>query len=254
MMRISFRPMPWLTALTLICLVILISLGTWQYHRLQWKTDLIAQIDAAAESAPFMSLAEVETTYANEQPIDFRRIALDGRFLPTTVNDGKGLHLMRSDGKTMYWRIYQPFLSGGKAAYVATARFDNNAAAPPVSTDSENLIIGYVRLVRPASKLMPDSNPAQNKWYVFNGAPKTLDWADAAGGQPVQTAYYIDENHRNPANGFRSAAMLPVRKPELRNHHLDYMLTWYSFAFILLVIYFMLHRKAGRLSFGGSDA
>ncbi|MBT5836528.1 MAG: SURF1 family protein, partial [Hellea sp.] len=35
--------MPWLTAIVLLFLLILINLGTWQYERLKWKTNLLAE-------------------------------------------------------------------------------------------------------------------------------------------------------------------------------------------------------------------
>ena len=46
-MRVKFRPMPWLTAIVAIMLAILISLGVWQYKRLQWKTTLLAEVEAS---------------------------------------------------------------------------------------------------------------------------------------------------------------------------------------------------------------
>ena len=56
--------------------------------------------------------------------------------------------------------------------------------------------------------------------------------------------FYIDT-----VPGASDADLLPLKRPDIRNNHLDYMLTWYSFAVILLIIYFILHRRAGRLKF-----
>jgi cytochrome oxidase assembly protein ShyY1 len=52
--------MPWLTAIVLLFLLILINLGTWQYERLKWKTNLLAEVESAAVSKPFYSLEEVQ--------------------------------------------------------------------------------------------------------------------------------------------------------------------------------------------------
>ena len=244
-MGIKFRPMPWLTFLTLICLGILISLGSWQYKRLQWKTDLIVQIDAAAEAAPLTRLSEIDTLLAGEKPVDFRRISLAGEFVKPNVNNGDPFHLMMSNGKSMMWRMFQSFKNGDDYVFVAAKEFaDREKATPPKAVAGEYTLNGYVRLVRPSSRFMPASNAAINEWHVFNADPATLDWSNVVTGANMPVTYYIDW-----VVGVTQADQLPIKKPELRNNHLDYMLTWYSFALILFVIYLILHRRAGRLQF-----
>ena len=58
-MSLSFRPMPWLTAIVAIMLAILISLGVWQYKRLSWKTDLLAEVEASVTAPPLASLEDL---------------------------------------------------------------------------------------------------------------------------------------------------------------------------------------------------
>ena len=62
-MRVKFRPMPWLTAIVAIMLAILISLGVWQYKRLQWKTTLLAEVEASVTAPPLTSLDAVSYTH-----------------------------------------------------------------------------------------------------------------------------------------------------------------------------------------------
>lgn len=240
---LTFRPMPWLTFFTLICVAILVSLGTWQYKRLHWKTALLEQIDAAAHSAPLTSLAELSGIIKTGAPVNFRRIELNGSFVAPTTNSGQPFHLMRSDGKRYYWRLYQPYKDGTQTAYVATHDFDEAGKdTPPQATIGQVPVIGYVRVVQPANKFTPKSTPDKNRWFAFNAMPETHNWADAISGERIRTIYFIDQ-----AMGAKSAENLPVKIPEIANSHLDYMLTWYSFVLILLVIYFILHKKAGRL-------
>ncbi len=241
-MKIKFKPLPGLTIVTLICLGILLTLGTWQYKRLIWKTNLLAEIDEAANAQPLTSIANINELLAQEKPVDFRRITLSGDFITTSFNQGRAFHLMRSTGKAYTWRLYQVFQAGGQRAYVAATEFsDQQKHNPPKELTGPEQIFGYVRLVRPANKFIPKSNLETNRWFAFNGAPDQLDWSD---GGTIETAYYIDW-----AMEATGADQLAVRKPEIRNPHLDYMLTWYSFAVILLIIYFLLHKKQGRLSF-----
>ena len=241
---LRFRPMPWLTVVTLICFAILISLGNWQYKRLHWKTGLLVEIEQAANAAPLTDLAQVNAVLEAGAPLNFRRIELNGEFILPTVNSGQPLHLMRSDGKRYYWRLYQPYKVGADIAYVATYDFDEAVkGTPPQAITGQRTVVGYVRMVQPANKFTPKSTLETNRWFAFNGAPELMNWADAVSGETIQTTYFIDQTI-----GAKSASDLPVRIPEIANNHLDYMLTWYSFVIILLVIYLILHKRAGRLS------
>lgn len=249
-MRIKFHPMPWLTLITLICLGILISLGTWQYQRLQWKTNLLTEIDQAAQAAPLSSVSKLSDLFNSQQPLDFRRVGLDGQFIKTDTNNGDPFHLMMSDGKAMLWHLFQPFQTKDGIVYVTTATFPHvEKQTPPTPAIGQQSVSGYVRLVRPASAMQPVSSPDKNEWYVFNGEPETENWAEAVSGERIPVAYFIDR-----VSSVNTADQLPVLKPELPNNHLEYMLTWYSFALILTVIYFLLHKKQGRLQFGNKNA
>ena len=57
---------------TLVMLAILIALGTWQVERLQWKTALLAQMDAA-EAAPGVPLLPA--------PEPFEKVRVEGQLL-----------------------------------------------------------------------------------------------------------------------------------------------------------------------------
>ncbi|RZV38414.1 MAG: hypothetical protein EX271_11045, partial [Acidimicrobiales bacterium] len=171
-MRIKFQPMPWLTLITLICLGILISLGTWQYQRLDWKTNLLAEIDQAANAAPLTTVSELSDLYQAEQPLDFRRVGLTGEFVSPDANDGNPFHLMMSDGKSMLWHLFQPFQTKNGIVYVRTANFPHDdKQSPPRAADGQQLVVGYARRVRPPAAMQQDSSPRRNEWYVFNAMP-----------------------------------------------------------------------------------
>lgn len=240
---LTFRPMPWLTFFTLICVAILVSLGTWQYKRLYWKTDLLTQIEQAANAVPLTDLGQIDDILKAGQPLDFRRIELDGSFTAPTANNGQPYHLMRSDGKRYYWRLYQPYQDATGTVFVATREFDEGQKdTPPEALAGQMPVIGYVRMVQPANRFTPKSVPENNRWFAFNALPETHDWKDTVKGEITQTMYFIDQ-----VVVAESAANLPARIPDVANNHLDYMLTWYSFVLIMLVIYLILHKKSGRL-------
>lgn len=240
-MKLYFRPMPWLTVIVAICLAILISLGTWQYHRLQWKTALLADIDAAAEAAPFRSLAEVQDAIVAGEPVDFRRYGspskaqgLEASFLVFTAAN-----------RDVSWRVFTAVKNSNVTSFAALGlvpdeiRDDLRGFA-----DKQDIpLFGYVRLARETPRGAAKSSPQKNRWFGFNPLPNTYDWAKMSGIE-ADMRFYIDT-----VPGATDANLLPPKRPDIRNNHLDYMLTWYSFAVILLIIYFILHRRAGRLKF-----
>lgn len=231
--------MPWLTFIVAICLAILISLGTWQYQRLQWKTALLAEIDAAAEAAPFMSLAEVQAALDVDAPIDFRRINVKASYVPIE----QPFHVYKSTNKGIFWNQYIPFRQEGMTVFVNIGEVaDANKGLPIVHPASPIEFGGYVRKGRELGRLATKSTPEKNRWFGFNPMSETHDWG--ANIKDAETRFYIDASDK-----VESADNLPPKRPDIANNHFDYMLTWYSFAIILLIIYFILHYRQGRLKF-----
>ena len=228
-MAIRFKPMPGLTLAVLICLPILIGLGVWQYQRWQWKTGVLAEIDAAVEAPPLEGLAALSRA---DGPLDFRRIQFGGEAVGDTYL------LYRPDGN-IAWMPVRVVESGGAQALVGFPKVLDDArdtAVPPAMGGER---AGYVRRIRRRGGMARlfgvDDNPDANRWYGVNPDGAWLPGADL----------YIDASL-----GSRDAASLPVQRPDVPNNHVSYMLTWWSFALILLVIYAVLHMRAGRLSFG----
>ena len=245
-MKLYFKPMPWLTAIVAICLAILISLGTWQYQRLQWKRALLAEVEVAAQSAPLTSWRELSlVALKNQGPVDFRRIEISGRISTTKPYL---VYASRSDG--IYWRAFAPIKEGENSVFAAFGyvedqyKGENDSSALPRDKTS---FAGYVRKGYPMGRIerlvKNKANPETNRYFKFN---QTQDWSSDGFEASYYNAMplYIDV-----VEGVTDAGQLPVKRPDIRNNHLDYMLTWYSFAVILLIIYLILHRRAGRLKF-----
>ena len=228
-MVLRFRPMPGLTLVVLICLPILLGLGLWQYQRWHWKMDVLAEIDAAVTAPPLDGLGAL-LGLPDGTPVDFRRIQIEG------TATGPTWHAYRPDAG-IQWQPFRLVIDGGRQALVGFPSFDDrvkDVVAPPDLTGPR---AGYVRRIRPASRfgnsLTADDNPADNRWFAINPAGAWIPGADL----------YIDLDATET-----DANILPIRRPDIANNHVSYMLTWWSFAIILLVIYAILHRRAGRLS------
>lgn len=244
-----FHPMLGLTIVTLIALAILISLGTWQYQRLGWKTDLIAQVEQAANAPAFDRFDAVADMLDGGAPIDFRRITVRGKYSQDYDGQVPSFHVFTPQDSAISWIPYRPFSDGTQTIFIAGQPVSDALKSVTPQPESGPLYVaGYVRLARKAKSVALPNTPEANRWFSFNPEPDVLDWGAALSGEPIETRYYID-----PVSVSAQPITddLPVRIPEIRNNHFDYMLTWYSFAIILLFIYVILHRRAGRLSFRG---
>ena len=236
-MAVRFRPMPGLTVAVAICLPILIGLGIWQFQRWQWKTGVLAEVEAAVSAPPLQGLAALSTT---DGPLDFRRIEFTGQAV------GETRHLYHPEGNIAWMPMRVVEESGGQGSARAIVGFPTVAdsikdtASAPVM---DGVRAGYVRRIQPrrgfARWLGTPDNPERNRYYQVNAGGDWLPGADL----------YIDAS-----NNRSSADDLPVVMPDIPNNHVSYMLTWWSFALILLGIYAILHRRAGRLSFGPDSA
>ncbi len=232
-MRPFFKPLPGLTFITLILLSVLLWLGTWQYQRLGWKTVLLAEIDAAANSAPLTSMAQIRDALADGSPLDFRRFEIDARSIPFETP----LRVYTPREMDFGWRLFSPIESEGSKVFAALNIIGDGDE--PVTQPVSGMIAGYVRIARDG-KHRTKSTPEQNRWFGFNPMPETHDWG--AKVPDLDTRYYLDV-----VSEINTGADLPVKTPEIRNNHFEYMLTWYSLALILLVYYLLIHRREGRV-------
>lgn len=228
-MSLRFRPMPGLTVAVLICMPILIGLGLWQYQRWQWKAGVLAEIDAAVTAPPLQGVSAL-TDLPEDTPIDFRRIQIAGSA------KGQTWHVYRPEG-AIQWQPFRIVDTDSQSILVGFPAFDDHLKAEFEQPTIGGTRAGYVRRIRPAGGFSKwigtDDNPAANRWFTIN--PDGL-WL--AGSN-----LYVDLHSTEI-----DARELPIRRPDIPNNHVSYMLTWWSFAVILLIIYAILHRRAGRLS------
>jgi len=242
MAKLHFRPMPALTVILALSVALLIALGVWQYQRLQWKTALLEEIEASVTAPPLTSLSDLEEAIAAGEAVEFRRIG----FTAAPLVDAPQYHLYKSQLGGIYWRVVQALSDGDLTVLAKTETLESEEKGDSASTlqASESAqYTGYVRktydMARVEGWVKSKANPDANRYFHFN---QTGDWYDGLSGGVIE-GYYIDTE---PAD---SADSLAVRRPEIANNHFDYMLTWWSFALIFIIIYLLLHKRAGRLQF-----
>ena len=242
-----------------LALAILLGLGTWQLQRLEWKTDLIARHQAAMKTdvVPVKSVAEIfplmqEGFYRKMQVTagwDFQ----NALFFPAKVHNGEvGAHLyiplQLADGTILFARrgwvpletaaAYKNWLELQKKQAVS----DEGDSVITIQTFNGMLVPKFTR-----GMMRPDNSPKTNEWY-WTDLPAM---AAASGLDPTKVipALFLEDG----ANDVKSSDVSPPWLTRLesdgccanldRNAHLEYALTWYSLAIVLLVIYFALWRQ-----------
>ena len=247
-MASRFRPEFWPTVFLVPALALLLGLGVWQLERLAWKTDLIDRIEHGLAAPPAPLPAEID-----DPAFDYRHVTVTGRFdavhafrLLARVNDGvAGIQvvtpLLRDDGgpAVMVNRGWVPLGPDGKPA-----AYD----PPPAGTVT---VEGVARRPLPQGWMQPDNSPATNEWF----------WVDlpamAAAARLDQTAPVVVEQAAGPESFVAGRARYPIggqTKVDLPNDHLQYAITWFGFAVILVAIYLLHHLRRGCPARKGPDA
>ncbi len=230
-----FQPRLWPTLITLPTVLVLIGLGVWQLDRLAWKQGLIDELSSRMAAAPIALPDQVE----DPAGMEFRRVALAGSFL-----HDKELYFPDKTYKGTHglW-IATPFqLDDGRIVIVNRGWVPDKYVLP--KTREAGLLPGHVTvdgiLRVPGWKgwdsMKPANDPGRNAWYYF----ELPAMATAAGLEGVDTQLYVE------ALGDESTGMLPIgldRHVELPNDHLQYAITWFALALVLLGIYFTYHLR-----------
>ena len=226
----GFRPRLWPTLIAAPVLLVLLGLGTWQVQRLQWKEALIAERDAAMAAPPVVLTAD----NAAELP-RFRHATATGTFLhdrelhygPRVFNGAVGLYVLT------------PLRLADGGLLLVNRGWVPEAARDPArrlqgQVEGEVSVTGVVMAYDPPNAFTPSNDPAANRWYAIN-----LPAMSEAVGAPLLPAILA-------ADAAPVAGGLPVGgrgRPELRNQHLQYAVTWYALAVVLVVIYVLFHRR-----------
>ncbi|MEL6688655.1 MAG: SURF1 family cytochrome oxidase biogenesis protein, partial [Pseudomonadota bacterium] len=138
---------------------------------------------------------------------------------------------------SIQWQPFRQVVFEGERALVGFQTFDDRIKDDVSLPNVSGPRAGYVRRIRPQGRFadwfVADDNPALNRWFSVN--------PDGAWVRGINVYIELDPTETD-------ANALPIRRPDIANNHVSYMLTWWSFAIILLIIYTILHRRAGRLS------
>ncbi len=243
---IRFSPARGLTLALLPALAILIGLGVWQVQRLQWKTQMLAQITAGEDAAP-ERLADILARKQQGEMIAWRRVSVRGVLADQTP---QALFANREGRPAV--RLLAPFITTDGLTIVLDLGYERPARETKLADEwrlpgaaQERRLQGILKPIPRPSRLAPVNIDGQ-MWYtpdtarllagLQHGTPIT-DYVLSIEGPPQHPQW------PDPAPGHAQIA----------NNHLDYALTWFGLALAAIGIYLGWHVRAERLS-SGKDA
>lgn len=236
------------TILTLIAVPIMLALGTWQWHRLQWKEGLIERLETRIKAEP-VTYATALANFVRDGDIEYLRVSVTGTF------DHSGeRHLYAPMRKGPGWEIFTPLIPEGglPPVYVNRGWVPEDLKDPAKRAEGQVTgpvtIVGIAREDAPKNIFTPENDTTGNKWYSRNTwamrwgnqPPKEPDDALLSGGRAY--APFSLDAEAEPANpgGWPKGGTTEVKLP---NSHLQYVVTWYGLALTLIVIFAVFARQ-----------
>lgn len=223
---------------------VLIALGTWQLERKAWKDELIATLQSRLAAPPGHLPARERWQRVDAAKDEFTRVEFPATFVPGeeafVYSSGSGL---RPDVKEPgYWVFSPARLSGGSLVVVNRGFVPEGRQDAKTRPDGEPEgvvdIVGVMRWPEPRGTFTPNDEPAKNLWFARDPAAmaKAKNWGSIA-------PFYIDQEAPAAPGGLPRVGPL---KANLPNNHLQYAITWYGLALVLVVASLLLFRNLRR--------
>ncbi len=230
----GFRPAVWPTVMTVPALIALIGLGSWQVQRLNWKTALMADMQARL-AAPTEALP---ARAIDPEVWNYRRVTVRGAF-----DHAKEVHMVsHSHRGNLGYHVYTPLAradGGGvvliNRGWVPTGRKDP-ASRPAAQLSEIVTVAGIARKGWPQRAFVPDNDPAKNVWFHadLDAIATAMNLAKGVNVPPL----FVEAGGAPNPGGYPLGGQTRI---EIRNAHLQYAITWYALAVALLVIYLVWH-------------
>ena len=207
------------TIATAVMLAMLIALGVWQLQRREWKTALLAEIDAA-EAAPPIPLG------ADLKP--FSKVAVTG----TLRQDLRAYYANDVRLNQMGTYLVEPLERPGQPTVLIDRGWvPDGYPDPPVPPGT---FTGYIRPPDKPGTFTPADDPATRHFY-------TLDPARIAASLGLANVAPFTLIELGTGDGLPQAASALPRPP---NDHLNYAMTWFGLGIALIAVFTVYVRKA----------
>ncbi|MDA7442378.1 SURF1 family protein [Candidatus Pelagibacter bacterium] len=199
---------------------VFLALGSWQIIRLNWKLELINQIET--------SLKDIPVNLSNSKHKNYLRVKTRG-----SIDFEKQIYLynLNEKGKPGF-EVINP-LKVGNNNYLLNRGWIpfNKKEDETINVIDENYINGVLRKQIKPNIFKPKNDLSENYWF-------TLDRDDIfkfTGKNFSPYVIYLSGNNEFPKPKSITA--------NISNNHKKYALTWFSLAISILLIYLYLRKK-----------
>lgn len=235
-----------------LAFLVLIGLGLWQLQRKTWKEGLIATLTAELAAPPVPLPVVTAWPSFDRASVEYRRV----KFTATFDNAQEALvygaaSAFRPDvSGPGYWVFTPAHLAGGgvllvNRGFVPEGRQDS-ASRPQGEITGPIEIVGALRWPDSRHWFTPNDEPSHNLWFTAD--PASI--AAAKGLGPV-APFYVEQESPVPPGGLPQPGKLEVMLPD---NHLQYALTWFGLAIVLLAMFGSWAFTSGRDDPGNAGA
>ena len=209
----------------------LLALGTWQVHRLAWKLNLIAEVDARIHAPAVPAPGPVDWPATDAARAQYRRVRVEGRFLPVAPALVQAV-TERGAG----WWVLAPIRTPKGFTLLVNRGFVSARVAPPAPV-GDVALTGLLRISEPRGGFLRANDSAHDRWFSRDVA--AIAKARHLG---VIAPYFVDADAASSAPGGPVGGLTVIVFP---NNHLVYALTWYILAVMVAGAFVIFVRKHG---------
>ena len=208
------------SAFVYFIILTLISLGFWQIYRLNWKLDLIQQIENSLKNDP-VELSNIEKK-------NYLRIKTSG-----DIDFDKQIYLyyLNDAGKPGF-EVINPIKIGDENYLVNRGWIPfEKKDLPEINLVDQNQIVGTLMLQTKPSTFKPENDIEKNYWFTLNRE----DILKFTGRNFSEYVIYLNGDYKIPKPRVITA--------KISNNHKKYAITWFSMAISILLIYLYFRKK-----------
>ena len=201
-------------------ILVFIGLGTWQIIRLNWKNNLILEIENSLKNPP------VELAQSNKE--NFLKIKTSG-----SIDFDKQIYLYNlNESGTPGFEVINPIVIGEENYLINRGwiPFEKKGTQEINVFDQKN-IIGTLKLQGRKNIFKPDNDLDENYWFSLNRE----DILKFTGKNFSKYIIYLDGNYQLPRPKKITA--------NISNNHQKYAITWFSLALSISLLYLYFRKK-----------
>ena len=201
-------------------ILVFISLGSWQIVRLNWKNNLILEIENSLKNPP------VELTHSNKE--NYLKIKTSG-----SIDFDKQIYLYNLNDKgAPGFEVINPILIDNKNYLINRGWIPfEKKGSKEINFFDENNIVGTLKLQGKKNIFKPNNDIEENYWFSLNRD----DILKFTGKEFSEYLIYLGGNYELPKPKKITA--------NISNNHKKYAITWFSLAISILLLYLYFRKK-----------